>query len=296
MALVIGVVMHLREILGQFSTNEKKPIGIILPIGAALFLYGFFAVAFQLGYEISDYEEYKATIIIVLLAVPIVTGYFANLNYISVHRFYRDRLMESFMPDIDTALVNDTGMAKGADEAYLCCFNDKENPTSPYHLVNTNVVLADSSDPIYKVRGGDNFILSPYYCGSNATGWCPTHEYMAGKMTLATAFAVSAAAINPNTGVGGEGVTRNKTVSLVMSLLNLGLGYWAHNPSTESFINKIANHFNPGGIYVLGSVFSWMGFTEDKPFVELSDGGHFENMAMYELVRRKASLILVSDA
>ena len=296
LALIIGIVMHLREFLGQFSTNEKKPIGIILPIGAALFLYGFFAVAFQLGYEISDYEKYKKTIIIVLLAVPIITGYFANLNYISVHRFYRDRLMESFMPDIDTALVNDTGMAKGADEAYLCCFNDKENPTSPYHLVNTNVVLADSSDPIYSVRGGDNFILSPYYCGSNATGWCPTHEYMAGKMTLATAFAVSAAAINPNTGVGGEGVTRNKTVSLVMSLLNLGLGYWAHNPSKVSFINKIANHFNPGGIYVLGSVFSGMGFTEHKPFVELSDGGHFENMAMYELVRRKASLILVSDA
>ncbi|MEZ6124609.1 MAG: hypothetical protein R3C49_15730 [Planctomycetaceae bacterium] len=39
------------------------------------------------------------------------------------------------------------------------------------------------------------------------------------------------------------------------------------------------------------------GFTDDKqPFVNLSDGGHFENLAVYELVRRKCRLIIVSDA
>ena len=65
-----------------------------------------------MGYEIRAYSDYKTTIIIVLLAVPIVTGLLANLNYISLNRYYRDRLIESFMPDIDTALANNPGFAK----------------------------------------------------------------------------------------------------------------------------------------------------------------------------------------
>lgn len=296
LALLIGIAMHLREFLSQLSTGEKKPLGIIVPVGAALVLYGFLALAFQVGYEVWTVPQPGfSVLIIVLLAVSVVTGFFANLNYISVNRYYRDRLMENFMPDIDNALANKTGIAKGADKAHLCCFNDPTSPTGPYHLINTNVVLVDSEHPTYKARGGDNFLLSALYCGSNATGWCPTHHYMESRMTLATAFAISGAAINPNAAVGGEGVTRNKILSLVMTLLNLRLGYWAHNPCKPPF-NKIANHFNPSAVYALGSVFNVKGFTENESFVQLSDGGHFENMAMYELVRRKTALILVSDA
>ncbi|MCI0617985.1 hypothetical protein L0244_33850, partial [bacterium] len=55
------------------------------------------------------------------------------------------------------------------------------------------------------------------------------------------------------------------------------------------------NHFIPGLVYALGSVFRSGGFDENGAFVELSDGGHFENLAIYELIRRKAKLILVSD-
>lgn len=295
LALVIGIAMHLRDFLGRLSAGENKALGIIVPIGAALVLYGFFALAFQLGYLLWGVGSASFVgWVIMLLGVSSITGYFANLNYISVNRFYRDRLMENFMPDIANALANKTGMAKGADEAHLCCFNEMDNPTGPYHLINANIVLADSRNPTYKARGGDNFLLSPLYCGSNATGWCPTHHYMEGRMTLATAFAISGAAINPNAGVGGQGVTRNKVLSLVMSLLNLRLGYWAHNPCKPPF-NRIANHFYPGAYYALGSAFNLKGFNEKEAFVELSDGGHFENMAVYELVRRKAALILVSD-
>jgi len=39
------------------------------------------------------------------------------------------------------------------------------------------------------------------------------------------------------------------------------------------------------------------GLTNDRRgYVYLSDGGHFENMGMYELVRRRCTLIMVSDA
>jgi hypothetical protein len=38
------------------------------------------------------------------------------------------------------------------------------------------------------------------------------------------------------------------------------------------------------------------GYKEDSKFLELSDGGHFENLGIYELIRRKVKLILAVDA
>src|SRR5262249_7022057 len=36
--------------------------------------------------------------------------------------------------------------------------------------------------------------------------------------------------------------------------------------------------------------------TDERPYVYLSDGGHFENLGIYEMVRRRCRLIVVSDA
>ncbi|MCI0653736.1 MAG: patatin-like phospholipase family protein [Methylococcaceae bacterium] len=296
LAVVLGIGMHIRGFLTSLGPDKKPSADVIVAIGAALFLYGFLALAFQLGYAVWTIHDpdTRALTLGILTVIPLVTGYWVNLNYISIHRFYRDRLMESFMPDIDKALKNETGSAEGADAAYLCDF--MHNPKSPYPLINTNVVLVDSADKTIATRGGDNFILSPCYCGSNATGWCPTDEFMEGGMTLATAMAISGAAVSPNAGVGGEGPTRNRILSLVLTLLNLRLSYWAHNPIKKiPKVFRIPNHFIPGVVYALGSIFRFGGFNENGAFVELSDGGHFENMAVYELIRRKLKLILVSD-
>jgi len=35
---------------------------------------------------------------------------------------------------------------------------------------------------------------------------------------------------------------------------------------------------------------------ENASYVQLTDGGHFENLALYELIRRRARLIIVCDA
>ena len=111
-------------------------------------------------------------------------------------------------------------------------------------------------------------------------------------MTLASAMAISAAAVNPDTGVAGAGVTRNKLVSALMGLLNLRLGYWAPNPKSKKRLPFPPNFLTPGLTGdVLGS-----GLTERRKAIELTDGGHFENLALYELIRRKARLIIVSDA
>lgn len=288
-SMAIGIVVSIKSFLSSVGKNKAVPLGIKLPLASALFLYGALLVAYQIAIDV--FPNYM----IPAVSIALILGFFVNLNYISIHRYYRDRLMESFMPDLDTALNNKTTAAVSADSARMSDFAHTDDvPRAPYHIVNTNLVLVNSKDQTYSSRGGDNFIISPYYCGSNATGWYPTDQYMAGKMTLATAVAISGAAANPNAGVGGEGITRNKFLSLGMSLLNLKLGFWAANPHQKYHTDIPANHFMPGA-YSLGNALGILGFREDRKFVQLSDGGHFENTGVYELIRRRMKLIIVCD-
>ncbi len=222
-------------------------------------------------------------------------GRFANINHVSMHRFYRDRLMETFLPNEENARDNVTGPARDADSVRLSeVDNAGGSGRGPYHIINTNVLLVDSKRRRWRIRGGDNFILSPLYCGSNATGWRRTESYMLNNMTLPTAMAISGAAANPNTGVGGVGLTRNPIVSIIMALLNLRLGYWADNPRSRPTRFRHPHHFRPGMYEVIGLV-GIKGMQEKCAFVQLSDGGHFENLALYELIRRKLRLIIVCD-
>ena len=296
-----GSAFMLRYFIGAVK-NTHVPIGLSVNLGAALFIYSNLLISFQFGLYFvellaSEHPEILDYILLAIIGLSLALGFFVNLNYIAIHRFYRDRLMETFMPDIENVENKSSthNAAKRANKAYFKHFDCKDSiPNGPYHIINTNLVLVNSDEYIYNYRGGDNFILSPLYCGSNATGWCKTSEYMGGKMTLATAVAISGAALNPNTGVGGDGITRSKLLSFVMSFLNLRLGYWAHHPIEKPSFFTTPNHFKPGN-YSLGNLLGYQGNNKNRPYLQLSDGGHFENTGIYELIRRRARLILACD-
>ncbi|MGE5215325.1 MAG: hypothetical protein ACM3NN_16735, partial [Nitrospirota bacterium] len=183
------------------------------------------------------------------------------------------------------------GSAKRAERFLLSEAWNAQDPKGPYPIINTNVVLVNSGNLKYCLRGGDSFALTPLYCGSNATGWTSTKTFAGGAVTLATAMAISGAAANPNTGVGGKGLTRNRFVSAVMTLLNLRLGFWVRRPSRSWVVARRPNHFHPGLTFSIPGY----GYKEGRNFLELSDGGHFENLGIYELVRRGCRLIIVCD-
>ncbi|MCP3849960.1 MAG: hypothetical protein GY694_06945 [Gammaproteobacteria bacterium] len=297
-----GSAFMLRYFIGTMKKVDL-PLGVSVNLGATLFIYSILLISFQTGLFLvgllhNGDSAYLGFGLALILVLSLSMGHFVNLNYISLHRFYRDRLMETFMPDMAKVSNEDSQhhAATRANKAYVKNFSSKySKPNAPYHIVNTNLVLANAKEYSYCYRGGDNFILSPLYCGSNATGWCQTEDFMDGKMTLATAVAISGAAVNPNTGVGGDGITRSTLLSFVMSFLNLRLGYWAHHPIKKpSFLMKIPNHFKPGS-YALGHLLGIGGRSKDRPYIQLSDGGHFENTGIYELVRRRAKLILACD-
>jgi hypothetical protein len=90
------------------------------------------------------------------------------------------------------------------------------------------------------------------------------------------------------------GYHSSPVVGFLMTLFNMRLGWWLGNPAPCG--DKTWRRAGPG--YAVGPLFSEaIGNTTDRSkYVNLSDGGHFENLGLYEMVLRRCKLILVVDA
>lgn len=240
----------------------------------------------------------KQAVAIICTVAALALALLVNINDVSLGRFYRDRLMEAFMPDLDTRLTGaepEPGRpASAADSFTLTSLRG----VRPLHLVNANVMTPWSQEAKARRRHGDNYVLSALSSGSDSTGWVDTEAVAGGRMTLATSMAISGAAVNPRGGFAGTGPTASLPVSLAMGVLNLRLGYWLRWPqegAKRAFwtLNRFGNHIQPVFASYWRQVFGW---PPRKPgFIELTDGGHFENLGLYELVRRRCGLIVIVD-
>ncbi len=273
---ISGLIVFLKALKGLTGTNETKGYrSSLLTVGLSLMVFGLVLGLYYIIHEnlLSDLWIY------LLVAVSIVLALLVNINHISIHRYYRNRLMEAYMP---WAI-----MGKGRNESDEFPLAKTPKTRAPYHIINTTVNMVGSKKTKQRGRGGDSFILSPLFCGSEATGYAATSEYAEGEINLATALAVSGAAVNPN-----MYVTRSKPITFLMSLFNVRLGYWIKKPSSASYdMNSLHLTYYS---YLFREMFS--GLDETKEYVHLSDGGHFENLGLYELIRRRCRYIIMSDA
>ncbi len=309
LATLGGILSGIWSYVRTSSTRApriKIPTNLIVTVAAILLIYG----VLILGYLAGDYLLSRSNVIVDqlstvpysfwLLLVPLLFGLIININFITMHGYYRDRLMELFLPDVGR--LRDKGGDRFAHQANIGKVQDicnyENGAVGPYHIINTNILLPGSDIPKFKGRGSDNFILSPRFCGSSATGWQPSTRFIGGKMTYSSAMAISGAAVNPNTGANGKGPTRNPLLSLVMSLLNLRLGVWVENPAKKPRPGFLPPVLHQPNLWIPALYDSFMpyGLNEKSNYVELSDGGHFENLAVYELIRREVDIIFVSDA
>ncbi|MCA1616501.1 MAG: hypothetical protein LC800_20885 [Acidobacteria bacterium] len=157
---------------------------------------------------------------------------------------------------------------------------------APYHLVNTTLNLVGARDLGTAQRNSDYFTLSKLYCGSAKTGYRRTEEYMSGTLKLGTAVAVSGAAASPSMG----SMTFSAPLVMLMTLLNVRLGFWAPTPNKAGW-RETSARFWP--YYILRELLSQ---TNDlSAYCNLTDGGHFDNTGVYSLVARACRLIVVAD-
>lgn len=289
----LGLAITLGGQLWSRVRGNSRLTDITIIAGAALFAYGVLLIGHRLAVTFMDSDVTMRALIAGVVIAAVIAGWFVNTNQIGLHRFYRDRLMEAFLPDDDALRSSTNAAATRANDLKLTDCWHPSWAKGPYQIINTNMVLAKSPERKYRLRGGDNFMLTPRFIGSSATDWYRTEDSASSDMTLASAMAISGAAANPRGAAGGRGLTRSPTVALVMSLLNIRLGFWIPNPKRGEprMLFRRPNHFWPGGLYALTS----RGYVETSKWLELADGGHFENLAIYELVRRRCGLIIVCD-
>jgi hypothetical protein len=83
-------------------------------------------------------------------------------------------------------------------------------------------------------------------------------------------------------------------VTFLMTLFNTRLGWWLGNPGTAGE-REFRRRSPSGGVEpILAEMF---GATDDEhASIYLSDGGHFENLGLYEMVLRRCRCIVVVDA
>jgi len=133
-------------------------------------------------------------------------------------------------------------------------------------------------------RQAESFVFTPLYCGSEATGYCRSNQF-AGDVKIGTAVAVSGAAVSPNMGYHSS-----PAITALLTVFNIRLGAWFGNPRCKTRTDP-----NPAAsAWLLLSELA--GITDaESDHVYVSDGGHFENMGVYELIRRRCRFILAID-
>jgi hypothetical protein len=297
---VIGAIYQFVAGRDKKSTSSTFSTLRIL-LTAVLLVYGILLIAYSIvqageNRPVPMFGVHVPMLIVIGFA-GVLAGFIVNANYIGIGRMYRDRLMELFMPDKEAIQENQWRRAGNADQfdiAKLC--DDDGTPQRPMHLVNCNVVMVGAKQDRFRGRGGDSFLLSPKFCGSSATGWMETCKLGDGHFTLATAVAASGAAASPHAGVAGRGITRNPLVSLLLSLTNVRLGYWIRNPRASHEPKNWHKWFPPNLLFpgIRQGLFG-SGTTENAFFIELTDGGHFDNTGLYELIRRRVKIIVLSQ-
>jgi hypothetical protein len=229
---------------------------------------------------------HSAILALMMAAVFLYVGVFVNINKTGLHRFYRDRLSRAYLFDPS----DPEGEAGTADNLKLSAI-DPKHAGNPYHLVNAALNIPSTEIPDLQGRACDFFAMSPRRCGSSANGYYPTTYYEERwdpDTSLATAFAISGAAAAPQ-----MGVNTSKSLSLIMTLLNIRLDYWVPNPKVLGERPRVARRV-PGPTYLLREISGQMNVK--TPFINLSDGGHIENLGLYELLRRRCKYIVACDA
>jgi hypothetical protein len=234
-----------------------------------------------------------------------------DVNDFSLHHFYRNRLVRCYLGASNTDRKPEpfTGFDPGDDVA-LSDFCD--NYPGPYPILNAALNITGGEELGYATRRAKSFVFTPLYCGYELTsgdgarrftcddGYVPSFSRtVRGRsaksatkfgsecgISLGTAMAISGAAASPNMGYFTTPAT-----AFYMALFDVRLGWWMGNSRYPRKWQSAGPALGLG--YLLSEVLGQS--DQKKGYVYLSDGGHFENLAVYELIRRRCRVIVACD-
>lgn len=245
-----------------------------------------------------------AALLALLIVVIVGLGASAriNINRFSLHALYRNRLIRAFLgasnperrpnpftdfDENDNVRVYDLWPEQiGANEW------QKVGPANwrPFHLINIALNVVSTKNLAWQQRKAEPFSVTALHSGSSCVGYRYSSIYGDNLgISLGTAVAISGAAASPNMGYHSSA-----PLAFLMTLFNVRLGWWLGNPGPRGNSTYPTDGPKTAVIPLLYEIFGLT--TEDWKYVYLSDGGHFENLGFYEMVRRRCRYIVVSDA
>ena len=205
---------------------------------------------------------------------------------VGMHEFYRSRISRCYLGasnlskdalESDRAALNRHISERPGDDIKL---GELRDIPRPIHLVcvAANDMSGDQLGNLY--RGARSAVLS----GNGISLGDQTARL--DDLRLSAALTASAAAFNSQ--MGRVSMDLGRSVGFLMSALNLRLGLWVPHPD-----NRFRGYYMFPGRFFLYELFG-MSWT-NRNNLHLSDGNHFENFGLYELVRRHCRYIIVSD-
>jgi Patatin-like phospholipase len=239
---------------------------------------------------------------VIALAVTAFIGWVAsryvNINRFSLHALYRNRLVRAFLGGSNPEREKTRNPFTGFDDSdnvrvwtLWPALGQRSKGWMPFHVINIALNIVSSRKLAWQERKAEPFTVSPLHSGSAYKAYRSSREYghLGEGISLGTAMAISGAAASPNMGYHSA-----PSITFLMALLNVRLGWWLGNPGEEGS----QTYRREGPSFAIRPLLSEMfGLTTDtNRYIYLSDGGHFENLGLYEMVRRRCRLIVVSDA
>ncbi|MDE0102860.1 MAG: hypothetical protein OXN89_10815 [Bryobacterales bacterium] len=163
---------------------------------------------------------------------------------------------------------------------------------------------------VYPKNGEKNFRMFEYATKDSRE----KAVYKGEKLTLGQWTGISGAAFST-----GLGPRSSLSLSYLLGMFNVRLGYWwdsgvrptarfsrhshrkrcdnsrARGIGSRNWMGRAFSNVFPAQSYLLDEFFARFHGT-GRQFWNLSDGGHFENLGAYELIRRRVALIVIVDA
>ena len=226
-----------------------------------------------------------------LLLAALIMGLMVNVNRFSLHGFYRNRLVRAYLGASHMKRKPDpfTGF-DASDNLRMHKLRPGSGAQRLLPLINVTLNMLRDGKLAWQERKAESFSITPYYCGNFHEGYRASAAYGGqGGISLGTAVTISGAAANPH-----MGYCSSPALAFVMSLFNVRLGAWLGNTNAQG--DKAYHLPGPRQALspMLGELFGYT--TPDFKYVNLSDGGHFDNLGLYEVVLRRCRYIVVSDA
>lgn len=242
-------------------------------------------------------------------------AWFGNVNGWALHSLYAERLVDAFgIERVTSSTPRAPATVPFAPDTYPAPASpDAVGPAdvsvrrTPLHLQDAQpddfpevLVCGTVNLSEYGVTPTDqkaaSFLFSSGAIGGVATGSMQTADYNAAAfpagagLSLLDAVSISGAAVAP-----AMGRMTRAPLRFLIALANVRLGVWAPNPTkVQARVSYRGPHRRPGLSYLAREMIG--SSPGNRRYVYVSDGGHFDNLGLVELLARRCDWIFTVDA